>query len=84
MHYLIKERIYAEAKVFLEKYSTVRDVAEVFNVSKSTVHKDLSERLKTLDEGLYHNVKKLLEYNKAVRHLRGGESTRKKYQKNKE
>ncbi len=84
MHYLIKERIYEEAKVFLEKYSTVRDVAEVFNVSKSTVHKDLSERLKTLDEGLYHDVKKLLEYNKAVRHIRGGESTRKKYQKNKE
>ena len=75
----IEERIYEEAHLFLRKYLTVREVAKVFNISKSTVHKDLSERLKELNYSLYLKVKELLEYNKAIRHIRGGESTRRKY-----
>ena len=75
----IEERIYEEAHLFLRKYLTVREVAKVFNISKSTVHKDLSERLKELNYSLYLKVKELLEYNKVIRHIRGGESTRRKY-----
>lgn len=75
----IEERIYKEATLFLRKYLTVREVAKELGVSKSTVHKDLSERLEPLNHGLYLKVRELLEYNKAVRHIRGGESTRKKY-----
>lgn len=58
---------------------TVRAVAEVFGVSKSTVHKDLTERLQHINPGLAAQVKKVLENNKAQRHLRGGEATRRKY-----
>lgn len=75
----IEERIYKEAYMFLEYYSTVREVARKFKVSKSTVHKDLSERLKTLNYELYLQVKKLLDYNKQIRHIRGGEATRRKF-----
>ncbi len=77
----INERIYVEAKYFLEKYSTVREVAKEYNISKSTVHKDLTSRLYHLDYDLFLQVKKILEYNKRVRHIRGGESTRKKFLK---
>lgn len=75
----MEERIYKEAELFLRKYLTVREVAKELGVSKSTVHKDLSERLEKLNPILYDRVRNLLEYNKAVRHIRGGESTRKKY-----
>ncbi len=59
--------------------STVRDTAKVFGVSKSTVHKDVTERLPKLNRDLAARVKKVLETNKAERHLRGGEATRRKY-----
>ena len=75
----IEERIYQEADLFLKNYLTVRDVAKELKFSKSTVHKDLSERLKYVDSLLYEEVRKLLDYNKKVRHIRGGEATRKKY-----
>lgn len=75
----MEERIYKEAELFLRKYLTVREVAKELGVSKSTVHKDLSERLEKLNPILYDRVRNLLTYNKAVRHIRGGESTRKKY-----
>lgn len=59
--------------------STVRETADVFDVSKSTVHKDVSERLPQIDSRLTQRVRDVLERNKAERHIRGGEATRKKY-----
>jgi len=58
---------------------TVREAAKVFGVSKSTVHKDMHERLKELDSSLFHDVRQVLGVNKAERHLRGGRATREKY-----
>ena len=66
----------------IERRTTIRDAAKHFSVSKSTVHKDLSERLERIDRTLYAQVKEILEQNKAERHLRGGDATRRKYQKN--
>ena len=59
--------------------ATVRDTAKVFGVSKSTVHKDVTERLPKVNAQLADDVKKILEINKAERHLRGGEATRQKF-----
>jgi putative DeoR family transcriptional regulator (stage III sporulation protein D) len=59
--------------------ATVRQAAEVFGVSKSTVHKDLTERLPVANPQLAKRVRAILNFNKAERHLRGGEATRKKY-----
>ena len=59
--------------------ATVRHSAGVFNISKSTVHKDVTERLKMKNPALYGEVKKVLEINKNERHIRGGMATRKKY-----
>ena len=67
------------AVYLIERRTTIRDAAKHFSVSKSTVHKDLSERLKEIDRSLYVQVKEILEQNKAERHLRGGEATRCKY-----
>lgn len=67
------------AVYILENRATVRAAAKQFGVSKSTVHKDLTERLAQVDQGLYCQVKQLLEVNKAERHIRGGEATRRKY-----
>ena len=76
------ERRARELAVYLiERRTTIRDAAKHFSVSKSTVHKDLSERLKEIDRSLYVQVKEILEQNKAERHLRGGEATKRKYQK---
>lgn len=58
---------------------TVRDTARVFGVSKSTVHKDVTERLPRVNPDLAARVKSVLDYNKAERHIRGGQATRKKY-----
>ena len=66
----------------IERRTTIRDAAKHFSVSKSTVHKDLSERLVRIDRTLYAQVKEILEQNKAERHIRGGDATRRKYQKN--
>ena len=59
--------------------ATVRHTAGVFNISKSTVHKDVTERLKAKNPALYGEVKKVLEINKSERHIRGGLATRRKY-----
>lgn len=73
------DRIIKEALYFYNNYSTVREVARVFNVSKTTVHKDLTEKLKSINIKLYDKVQKVIKYNKSVRHIRGGEATRKLY-----
>ena len=69
------------AVYLIERRTTIRDADKHFSVSKSTVHKDLSERLKEIDRSLYVQVKEILEQNKAERHLRGGDATKRKYQK---
>lgn len=75
----IEERVYKEAKCLVENYLTVREVAKQFKVSKSTVHKDLAYRLKDIDNDLYFQVRRIFNYNINVRHIRGGEATRKKF-----
>ena len=67
------------AQYLIENRTTVRAAAKKFGVSKSTVHKDLSERLPLYDRPLYLQVKAVMEENKAQRHIRGGLATRKKY-----
>ena len=67
------------ANYIIETNATVRTAASVFGVSKSTVHKDITERLESVNHHLANDVKKILDQNKAERHIRGGEATRKKY-----
>ncbi|MBE3562811.1 sporulation transcriptional regulator SpoIIID [Hydrogenibacillus sp. N12] len=81
MHDYIKERAVQIGRYLVEKRQTVRAVAKAFGVSKSTVHKDLTERLPEIDAELARQVKEILEYHKAIRHLRGGEATRNKYRR---
>ena len=75
----IEERACELATYILENKSTVRATAKKFSISKSTVHKDLTERLYYANRPLYNEVKELLEYNKSQRHIRGGIATRIKY-----
>ena len=77
----IVKRTLTEAEYILSMKATVRDAAKEFDVSKSTVHKDVSERLKYIDVTLYARVKKVLDFNLAERHLRGGNATKEKYLK---
>lgn len=72
-------RVMQTAEYILEKKTTVRNAAKRFHVSKSTVHKDMGERLMELDRSLYAEIREILEQNKAERHLRGGFATREKY-----
>ena len=80
----IEERVLELARYIIDTRSTVRDAAKKFRVSKSTVHKDVTERLLEINPGLASEVKDVLENNKAERHLRGGMATREKYQHAKE
>ncbi len=75
----IEQRARDLALYIVENNATVRDAATHFRVSKSTVHKDLTERLRHVDRPLYAQARTVLEQNKAERHLRGGEATRRKY-----
>ena len=67
------------AQYIIENKATVRMAAKQFGISKSTVHKDLSERLPAFNHSLYVQAKRILDENKAERHIRGGIATRKKY-----
>lgn len=73
------ERPVLLGEYIIEHKATVRQTAGEFGISKSTVHKDVSERLKTVKPSLYNEVKEVLDFNKQERHIRGGEATRKKY-----
>ena len=75
----IEERVVTLAQYIIENKATVRAAAKKYGISKSTVHKDLSERLPTLNRALHEQVKAVLEENKAERHIRGGIATRIKY-----
>ncbi len=75
----IEERAVSLARYIIDNRATVRAAAGHFNVSKSTVHKDLSERLAGINGTLYEEVKEVLDFNKSERHIRGGMATRRKY-----
>ena len=75
----IEQRVMEITDYILDTGATVRRVAEVFGVSKSTVHKDVTERLLQINSNLAKEVKNVLDNNKAERHLRGGEATKRKY-----
>ncbi|MBQ6274786.1 MAG: sporulation transcriptional regulator SpoIIID [Oscillospiraceae bacterium] len=79
MHTSIEERACDLAAYIIENRATVRAAAARFGISKSTVHKDLTERLRRVNPGLYAQVRRLLDLNKAERHIRGGLATRRKY-----
>ena len=79
MNSLIIKRVLDEADYMLNTKKTIREIATVFKVSKSTVHKDLHERLYEINIDLFNEVDCILKYHIDVRHIRGGESTKKKY-----
>lgn len=75
----IVDRVLKETELILDTKKTIREIAKIFNVSKSTVHKDLHERLLYIDNKKYKKVDDILKYHIDVRHIRGGESTKNKY-----
>lgn len=75
----IEERTIEVAQYIIENKATVRSAAKKFGISKSTVHKDITERLTRINASLAHDVKNVLDENKAERHIRGGEATKEKY-----
>ncbi len=81
MNQIIKKRALEEAEFIKKTKLTIREISKVFNVSKSTVHKDLRERLKILDYKLYIEVDSILNQHLMARHIKGGLSTQKKYKK---
>lgn len=82
--YSTGERCVQLAQYMLEKKSTVRDTSKQFGVSKSTVHKDVTVRLRQVSPALYKQVRCLLDINKQERHIRGGLATQRKYALQKE
>ncbi|MGE5472877.1 MAG: sporulation transcriptional regulator SpoIIID [Ignavibacteriales bacterium] len=81
MQNYIRLRAMKVGKYIIETNATVRAAAEVFGISKSTVHKDVTERLPRISSEVFEQVKEVLDRNKAERHIRGGETTRLKYSK---
>ncbi|NMA65913.1 MAG: sporulation transcriptional regulator SpoIIID [Clostridiaceae bacterium] len=79
MRHYIEERALELGSFIIENRTTVRAAAQNFGISKSTVHKDVTERLAKLDPLMASKVKRILDENKAERHIRGGEATRMKY-----
>ncbi len=76
-----KERCEILADYIIKNCATVRNTASHYGISKSTVHKDVTEKLKRINPMLYKNVKAVLDKNKAERHLRGGMATKEKYKR---
>ena len=81
MKNVLEDRAILLGEYIIENNATVRSAAQRFSTSKSTVHKDVSERLKKINRDLYNEVRDVLEKNKAERHFRGGLATKKKYEK---
>ena len=77
----IEERCVAMAEHIIETKDTVRKTAKIFGVSKSTVHKDVAERLKKINRSLYNQAEEVLQKNKSERHIRGGMATKEKFLK---
>ncbi len=78
---LVEQRAIELAEYIIENKTTVRAAAVKFGISKSTVHMDVANRLKKLNPVLYQNVREVLDFNKAERHIRGGLATKEKYSK---
>ena len=76
---IVEDRAIELGEYIVQNKATVRAAAKRFGISKSTVHKDVSQRLRYIDQSLYRDVKCILEINKAQRHIRGGLATRRKY-----
>ena len=76
MNRIIAARVLAIANHIISTKDTIRKTAKQFNVSKSTVHKDIGERLSNIDKTKYELIKKIMDEHLKTRHLRGGESTR--------
>lgn len=76
--YVIK-RVILVSNYIIKNKTTIRATAKHFNVSKATIQMDISERLLELNKNLYDDVRKVVEYNKSVRHIRGGQATKKLY-----
>ena len=79
MYKKTQNRVILEAEYIIKHRATVRKTATVFGVGKSTVHKDMTERLEPISKYLYEKVKKVLQINLSERHIRGGEATKRKY-----
>lgn len=79
MHQYIEERILELANFTVQTKATVRETAQKYGISKSTVHKDLQDRLPEIDKQLYLDVNEILMLNKSERHIRGGLATKNKY-----
>ena len=79
MKYSVEERPVILGRYIVDTGATVRVCAKKYGISKSTVHKDLTDKLKGIDENLYKSVRKVLEINKAELHIRGGIATKNKY-----
>lgn len=76
-----EEMVKEEALYFISNKSTVRETARLFGMSKSSIHRDFTKVLPTINPQMHKAVQELLQYNKEVRHIRGGISTQKKYKK---
>ena len=81
MNKKITNRVLEESILIINGKKTVREVAKILGVSKSTVHKDMQDRLKELDIDLYKRVNKIFKYHIEIRHINGGEATKQKYLK---
>ena len=75
----VYDSVIEEAKYLINYGSTIREIAKVFGVSKSTVHKDMREKLLLLDSTLYQKVSSVLEYHTYIKHIRGGQATKDKF-----
>ncbi|MBC8062629.1 MAG: sporulation transcriptional regulator SpoIIID [Clostridiaceae bacterium] len=75
----IEERVLEVAKYIIDSKATIRKTARVFGVSKSTIHKDMTERLPKINPQIANDAKNILDFNKAERHIRGGKATKMKY-----
>lgn len=79
MNKYIYDRVINESNYIVETSKTIREVADIFGVSKSTVHNDVRKRLVEIDRNLYEKVSSILEYHIDIKHIRGGESTKRKF-----
>lgn len=77
----IIKRVYEESNYIIDTNKTVRQISKEFNISKSTVHKDLTSRIKELDNKIYDQIKKILDLHFKEKHIHGGEATKNKYSK---
>ncbi len=81
MNSIIFRRVLEETNEILDSKKTIREIAKIYNVSKSTVHKDLHERLFYINQEKYKEIQEIFKYHIDIRHIRGGESTKKRYLK---